>query len=224
MNFRNHVLLYCQSCTLTGILFSTDVSCAIAAVTNEPDKHSLDLPSYQEAAGLSSNYDDATHKPLLANSDPSKDTISHRMPRSSNAHASMITNPPTANVTSQPQDQPNRFIFKFLRFHALLVNESPLKTIVSLLERLYDALAFILFDLSFLDEHDLTLQVRDFTLQLHCIAEYLSALAVKAVVRRLGQMLQRGLTGLVSGEVVDVGTAVRTMFVFGVVLRVDGGG
>jgi len=135
----------------------------------------------------------------------------------------MITNPPTANVTSQPQDQPNRFIFKFIRFHAL-ANESPLKTIVSLLERLYDALAFILFDLSFLDEHDLTLQVGDFTLQLHCIAEYLSALAVKAVVRRLGQMLQRGLTGLVSGEVVDVGTAVRTMFVFGVVLRVDGGG
>ena len=91
--------------------------------------------------------------------------------------------------------------------------------IVTLLERVYDVLAYSVIDFDFLEQHDLEIRLGKLVLEFHCVAEYLSTLVVKAIVRRLGQMIQAGLTGFVAGEVVDVQTAIRTIFAFGVLLR-----
>lgn len=49
------------------------------------------------------------------------------------------------------------------------------------------------------------------------MAEYMSVQAVKAVVRRLGQVVQQGLTGFAVGEVWDVTAAVGVIFALGLV-------
>lgn len=96
--------------------------------------------------------------------------------------------------------------------------------VTTALERIYDFMAFFLVDLDVLEEHDLTLRIGGFELEVHCVADILSVLAIKAILRKLVQMGFEGLTGLVVGEVVDVTTAVRTVFAFGLALRFGGEG
>lgn len=105
---------------------------------------------------------------------------------------------------------------------AIIYPHLNLEVVVNIMESFYEAIAFFLLDVDSLpEEHDLVLRMGEFELEFYCVAEYLSLLAVKAVVRRLSQMLQNGLTGFVAGEVVDVTTAVRTLFAFGVALRLE---
>lgn len=94
--------------------------------------------------------------------------------------------------------------------------------LAKVLDRLYDSLAtFILLhyneDVDFLDAHDLTLRIGALRLDFHAEAELLSREAVRTVVRRLGQLAQGGLTGLVTGEVRDVRAAVGVIFTLGIV-------
>lgn len=94
--------------------------------------------------------------------------------------------------------------------------------LAKILDRIYDSLAtFILLhyngDVDFLDAHDLTLRIGALRLDFHAEAELLSREAMKTVVKRLGQLAQDGLTGLVTGEVRDVGAAVGVIFTLGIV-------
>ena len=104
-------------------------------------------------------------------------------------------------------------------FQTFLASDRPPQVAAIVIERLYDVAAIMLIDLTSLDEHDLVFQLGAFSLEFHCFAEYLSVLVLRMIVRRLGQLVQKGMTGLVAGEVVDVKTAVRTTFVFGVGVR-----
>lgn len=94
--------------------------------------------------------------------------------------------------------------------------------LAKVLDRIYDSLAtFILLhyneDVDFIDAHDLTLRIGALRLDFHTEAELLSWEAMKLVMRRLGQLAQGGLTGLVTGEVRDVGAAVGVVFTLGIV-------
>ena len=135
-----------------------------------------------------------------------------------NTQISSTTSSFSSTGRANPANSPT-FHTIFTRFHAFLASDRPPQLAATLIERLYDAVAYVIIDLSFLDEHDLVFQVGAFSLELHCSAEYLSVVALKMIVRNLGQLVQKGLTGLVAGEVVDVTTAVRTTFALGVGVR-----
>ena len=89
----------------------------------------------------------------------------------------------------------------------------------AILEFCYEAIAFFIIDHEhdLIEQHDLIFQIGALTFSFHSMAKYISLQAVRAVVRRLGQMVQMGLTGLVSGQVVDVKAETRMLFAFGIV-------
>lgn len=84
------------------------------------------------------------------------------------------------------------------------------------LERACESFASSLFDYDLLYDEDLALHLGDFTLQFQDVAEQLSMLAVKTVLMKLIQMLQKGLLGFVEGELIDARAGVRMIFAFGV--------
>ena len=139
-------------------------------------------------------------------------------------HASDLPTPAKARLSASlaTDEASNEQQLKIARFESANGNEKALRTLRHALERIYDTITQLIHDLDFLDEHELIFQVGAFTLEFDCLAGHMSALAVKAVVRHIGQMLQSGLTGMVTGEVVDVRASVRILFAFGVWLRIPG--
>lgn len=106
------------------------------------------------------------------------------------------------------------FRIKINKFHALA--HTPIPQLNKIIERCYDVIALALIIPNLLDRDALVFHFGDLTFAFRAVAGYLSLIALKAVIRQLGQMLQRGLTGFVSGEVVDVRNEYKVLFTFGV--------
>ena len=137
--------------------------------------------------------------------------------RRPNAISSSLSKPSDQNGASKS------YLLTFTNLNAIAADKEAVNFLVIVIERMYDLLAYAILDFGSLTRHDLEIRFGNFVLEFHCLAEYLSIMAVKAVARRLGQMIQGGLTGLVAGEIVDVQTAVRTIFAFDLLLRLPGG-
>lgn len=102
------------------------------------------------------------------------------------------------------------------RTHYLSPPSTPtIALLTALIERLYDTLAYALLDRDALDAYDLTLRVGGLRLDFYCVAEVLGVMAVRAVVKRLGQLVQGGLTGVVVGGV-EGGRGVGVVVALGV--------
>ena len=118
------------------------------------------------------------------------------------------------------------FQFTFTNLNAFFTDPNNKDLVIhglaTILERIYEIWAFAMLDFESLERHDLEIRVGSFVLRFYCVAEYLSMLAVKAVTRRLGQLVQEGLTGVMAGEVLDVQTAVKTVFAFELVVKIYG--
>lgn len=133
--------------------------------------------------------------------------------------------PPPSNVTlTSLLSHPKFFPPSSNRHHVTLRRLSQtlpvsLPTITTIIERLYELIAFYLLDLDELNdlEPDLVFTYGMLKLEFFSMAEYMSVQAVKAVVRRLGQVVQQGLTGFAVGEVWDVTAAVGVIFALGLV-------
>ena len=129
-------------------------------------------------------------------------------------------------TTAAPGDvivpRSGRYLLTLTKIRTFSTNDASLPMIVATLERTYDAIAIAIatVDIDALEQHDLAFRIGNFRFEVHCMVEYLSVLAVRTVIQHIGQMLQRGLTGLVTGEVVDVSSAVRVAFAF-VLLGLD---
>lgn len=80
------------------------------------------------------------------------------------------------------------------------------------IERCYESIALCLVGLDLMEQRDLDIHIGDLTLAFHIAAGHLSYVALSAVLRHLGQILQWGLTGFVSGEVVDVRKECKILF------------
>ena len=94
-----------------------------------------------------------------------------------------------------------------------------IRHVAAIFEQLYQEIAFFLTDMvdeDVFEANDLCLRLGMFTLEFHSVAQYLSMLAVKAVVQRLSQMVQRGFLGFVVGEVDTLEGGVRMVFAAGV--------
>ena len=111
----------------------------------------------------------------------------------------------------------------FTDFQAFIASDRAISIMVEAMERLYDAFAVTLLSAVLMEASQFRIEMGDLMLSVFCLDGYLSVQAIKAVVRRLSQMAQAGMTGLVVGEVTDVKTAVRIAFSLGVLLREERG-
>ena len=76
-------------------------------------------------------------------------------------------------------------------------------------------MAYFFIDHDGLDEHEWAVRVGGLEMRFYDTAAALQMYAISAVLQRLARLVQVGLVGFVSGEVVDVGEGVRMGFVFG---------
>ena len=103
------------------------------------------------------------------------------------------------------------------QLHSILGSPETIEYAHRTLERALQVLASALFDYDLLYDQDLALHIGDFTLQFQDVAEHLSVLAVKTVIMKLIQMLQKGLLGYFEGELIGGHAEVRMIFAFGVI-------
>ena len=125
----------------------------------------------------------------------------------------IINRRPSPNSTvsiSQP------YTFRLRQLHTILASPKTVQVVHKTLERALSVLAYSLFDYDLLYDQDLAVHIGDFTLQFQDVAEQLSVLAVKTVMLKLIQMLQKGLLGFVEGELIEGQAEVRMIFAFGV--------
>ena len=129
---------------------------------------------------------------------------------------SIVNRRPIPNSTD-PTSQPyTPYTFRLLRLRTILASPKAVEYVYTALERACQSFASSLFDYDLLYDEDLALHLGDFTLQFQDVAEQLSMLAVKTVIMKLIQMLQKGLLGFVEGELIDAQAGVRMIFAFGV--------
>lgn len=146
----------------------------------------------------------------------------HRQKRAAAAAARYLTSSqqtlqhphPHPSIPLPPQTPP--LTLHTPRTHYLSPPSTPtIALLTALIERLYDTLAYALLDRDALDAYDLTLRVGGLRLDFYCVAEVLGVMAVRAVVKRLGQLVQGGLTGVVVGGV-EGGRGVGVVVALGV--------
>ena len=125
----------------------------------------------------------------------------------------IVNRRPSPNSTI-PTPQP--YTFRLFRLRTILTSPKEVEYLYRALERTCQLFASSLFDYDLLYGQDLALHLGDFTLQFQDVAEQLSMLAMKTVVMKLFQMLQKGLLGFVEGELIDAQAGVRMIFAFGV--------
>ena len=126
----------------------------------------------------------------------------------------IVNRRPSPNSTI-PTLQP--YTFGLRRLHTILASPETVQRVHQLLERALQVFAYSLFDYEVLYNQNLALHLGDFTLQFQDVAEQLSVLAVKTVMMKLIQMLQKGLLGFVEGELIEGQAEVRMIFAFGVI-------
>ena len=125
----------------------------------------------------------------------------------------IVNRRPSPNSTI-PISEP--FTFRLLQLHTILASPKTVQYVHNLLERALQVFAYSLFDYDLLYNQDLALHLGDFTLQFQDVAEHLSMLAVKTVMLKLIQMLQKGLLGFFEGELIEGQAELRMIFAFGV--------
>ena len=121
---------------------------------------------------------------------------------------------PSLNSTS-PISQ--AYTIYLRQLHTILASPETIEYAHRTLERALQVFASALFDYDLLYDQDLALHIGDFTLQFQDVAEHLSMLAVKTVIMKLIQMLQKGLLGFFEGELIEGHAEVRMIFAFGVI-------
>ena len=125
----------------------------------------------------------------------------------------IVNHGPSPNSTI-PISQPYTLCLRQL--HTILASPQTIEYVYRALERALQVFAYSLFDYDLLYDQDLALHLGDFTLQFQDVAEQLSVLAVKTVMLKLIQMLQKGLLGFLEGELIEGQAEVRMIFAFGV--------
>lgn len=126
----------------------------------------------------------------------------------------ILNHQPSPNSTT-PISQP--YTFRLRQLHLILASPKTVAYVHKTLEHALEVLAYSLFDYDLLYDQDLALHIGDFTLQFQDVAEQLSVLAVKTVMLKVIQMLQKGLLGFLEGELIGGQAEVRMIFAFGVV-------
>lgn len=162
--------------------------------------------------------DQSPHIPYVKNhellkAEPSTTSIHQRK----RAQPSITTSASPITLTN-PLSKPPTYDFTLHSIRAIPPNsQTAIRVLNHLLDLIYDFLSQFYISHTFPTDTDLTIRIGSVVLDFDCVARYISAVSVKIVVRRLGQLVQRGLTGLVSGDVVDVAGGVRIGFALWVV-------
>ncbi|KAM0801392.1 hypothetical protein BDR22DRAFT_820898 [Usnea florida] len=127
----------------------------------------------------------------------------------------IVNGRPSPNSTTTSISQTYTICLRQL--HSILGAPETIEYAHRTLERALQVLAAALFDYDLLYDQDLAVHIGDFTLQFQDVAEHLSVLAVKAVIMKLVQLLQKGLLGYFEGELIEGHAEVRMIFAFGVI-------
>lgn len=120
----------------------------------------------------------------------------------------------TPNTTTAPPSSP--YTFRQFDFRAIATSPETEAKLVAALDRFCEACAIALLDFDLLEAQYFSLRFGDLSLDFYNIGEYVSVLAMKAVVLKLLHMIGKVLRGFLKGEILDVHAELRLVFTFGV--------
>lgn len=118
------------------------------------------------------------------------------------------------NTTTTPLSPP--YTLRLLDFRAIATPHEAAANFVAALDRFCEACANALLDFDLVEAPYVSLRFGDLTLDFNNVGQYVSVLAVKAVLMTLSLFFEQGLRGFFKGEVLDVQAELRMVFTFGV--------
>ena len=121
----------------------------------------------------------------------------------------------TPNATTTPPSS-STYIFRQLDFRAIATSLETEAKLAAALDRFCEACAIALLDFDLLEAQYVSLRFGDLTLDFYNVGEYVSVLAMKAVVLKLLHMIGKVLRGFFKGEVLDLQAELRMVFTFGI--------
>lgn len=124
--------------------------------------------------------------------------------------------PATLNTTTTPPPPPSPYTFRLLDFRAIATSPETEAKLVAAFDRFCEACAIALLDFDLLEAQYVSVRFGDLSLNFYNVGEYVSVLAMKAVVLQLLHLIGKGLRGFFKGEVLDVQAEVRMVFTFGI--------
>lgn len=126
---------------------------------------------------------------------------------------SAIPNNNRATLTTPPSSP---YTFRLLDFRAIATSPETEAKLVAAFDRFCEACAIALLDFDLLEAQYVSVRFGDLSLNFYNVGEYVSVLAMKAVVLQLLHLIGKGLRGFFKGEVLDVQAEVRMVFTFGI--------
>lgn len=156
-----------------------------------------------------------SHDLLIATSPKSIDRRERPVPLSVQPLSirSAIPNNNRATLTTPPSSP---YTFRLLDFRAIATSPETEAKLVAAFDRFCEACAIALLDFDLLEAQYVSVRFGDLSLNFYNVGEYVSVLAMKAVVLQLLHLIGKGLRGFFKGEVLDVQAEVRMVFTFGI--------
>lgn len=156
-----------------------------------------------------------SHDLLIATSPKSIDRRERPVPLSVQPLSirSAIPNNNRATLTTPPSSP---YTFRLLDFRAIATSPETEAKLVAAFDRFCEACAIALLDFDLLEAQYVSVRFGDLSLNFYNVGEYVSVLAMKAVVLKLLHLIGKGLRGFFKGEVLDVQAEVRMVFTFGI--------